>query len=153
MKNKQLSLVEKIILGGLIVVAVAIAFLTQMTIDANSPAWLADAKNFSLDFVEVFNTTTVITLVLVGFGIYVFTRKIENKQNRSFLKVLFWATVGYGAYILLLPPLANTFNDQQWLVDFSVHASDVGLFLESTNGFISASAALVIFLYVIFKKK
>jgi len=152
MKSKQLSLIEKILLGVLIAAGVFIAFLTQMTVDGNTPEWLINAQTYALDFVEVFNALTVVTLVLVGLGWYVFSRKIENKQNRSFLRVVFWALVAYGAYILLLPPLANAFSDQQWLVDFSTHASDVQLFIESTNGFLSAVAAIVIFLYFIFKK-
>src|SRR5690554_4561094 len=113
---------------GLVVLAALAAtllWLPNYPVDGNTPEWLAETVTRTTAFVAAFNHVTIIVVGLVALVVLYFIRNTKTRQNADALKLLSIAGILYGAYLLLMPALAASFSDQQWLVDFSSHANEV----------------------------
>ncbi|MBN3490173.1 hypothetical protein JV173_01470 [Acholeplasma equirhinis] len=140
-KNKFWATLGLALLG---LVAIGLLVIPNLTIDANTPEWLADLITNTTAFNEMFDPMVVILVFIAGIGGLLLYKSYQNKENKPFFLLALAALILYGLYILLMPGLAEVFSDQAWLVDFSTHAHDVHGFIADFQGALFFAIALVV---------
>lgn len=137
MKRKNVLILVIVLI---VAAAVAILWVPNIAIDANTPELLEDVILGTTAFRDAFNSTTIIVIGLILTGGFLFYQHSKDKQNKQYLGFALVAVLAFGAYLLLAPGLAAAFSDQDWLVSFADLAVDVNEFIDVNSGFLTFAA-------------
>jgi len=151
--KKNSKLVFLIVMAAIALVAAALLWLPNITIDGNTPEWLVDASARTADFVDSLNSTVIIIVGLIALGAFFFYQKALNKNNKTGLTLLVVLAFGFGLYVLVFPGLALAFPETTWLVDFSTFAIDTSNFITDYAGMLTLAGFSGVLIYVVYKKK